>query len=119
MFRKKKKEKKNGPNLTREEMVKLVEQNFQLAKKYASAGNVSGTEMSLENVMEYAQKIGRSFDSREIGEINLMAYERGEKALRKRAKELQEAGKMHEAQQAAGLAITYGNEAKMLKYSLS
>ena len=118
MFRRKKEEKESGPNLTREDMVELVEGNFQLAKKYASAGNVSGTEMSLENVMQYAQKIGRSFDSREIGKIKLMAYERGEKVLRERAKELQEAGKMHEAQQAAGLAITYGNEAKMLKYSL-
>lgn len=114
-----KKQKESGPVLTREEMEELVDENFRLAKKYASAGTVSGTEMALETVMQYAKKIGRSFDSREIDNIKLMAYERGEKALRERAKELQEAGKYHEAQQAAGLAITYGNEAELLKHSLS
>ena len=117
MLRKKREE--SGPDLTSEEMEQLVNENFRLAKKYASAGTVSGTEMALETVMLYAKKIGRTFDSKEIDRIKLMAYERGEKALRERAKELQEAGKYHEAQQAAGLSITYGNEAKMLKYSLS
>ena len=38
--------------------------------------------------------------------------------MKKRIDELQEAGKMREAQNAARLASTYGNEAKMLKYTL-
>ena len=96
MFRKKKK-KETGPDLTREEMVELVHDNFQLAEKYANAGNVSGMEMSLEIALEYAQKIGRSFDSQEIAKIKFTGYERGEKALKKRAMELKEAGKLREA----------------------
>ena len=118
MFRKKKK-KETGPDLTREEMAELVDENFRIAKKYANAGNVSGMEMSLEIAMEYAQKIGRSFDSREIAEIKAMGFEHGEKALRERSLELKEAGKLREAQKANDLAITYGNEAKLLKYTLN
>lgn len=117
MFRRKKE--KTGPDLTREEMAELVDENFRLAKKYASAGNVSGMEMSLEIAMEYAQKIGRSFDSREIGNIKLTGFERGERALRERAMKLKEAGKLREAQKANDLAVTYGNEAKLLKYTLN
>ncbi len=119
MFRRKKKKKETGPDLTREEMAELVDENFRLAKKYASAGNVSGMEMSLEIAMEYAQKIGRSFDSQEIAKINLMGFEHGEKALQERSTELKEAGKLREAQKAGDLAIIYGNEAKMLKYTLN
>ncbi len=118
MFRKKKKA-KTGPDLTREEMTELVDDNFRLAKRYASAGNVSGMEMSLEIAMEYAQKIGRSFDSREIAEIKLTGFEHGEKALQERAMDLKEAGKLREAQKANDLAVIYGNEAKLLKYTLN
>ena len=116
MFRKKK-QKETGPDLTGEEMVELVDKNFRIAKKYASAGNVSG--MSLEIAMEYAQKIGRSFDSREIAEIKFMGFEHGEKALRERAIQLKEEGKLREAQKANDLASIYGDEAKLLKYTLN
>ena len=116
MFRRKKSE--AGPELSREDMEELVDENIRFARKYASEGNVSGMEMSLEVVVQYGQKIGRSLSSQETARIKLMGYERGEKALRERALELQKAGKMREAQNAAGLAITYGNEAKMLKYTL-
>ena len=117
MFRRKKT--KTEPDLTREEMTELVDDNFRLAEKYAKAGNVSGMEMSLEIAMEYAQKIGRSFDSQEIGKIKLTGYERGEKALRERAIALNEAGKTREAQKANDLASAYGSEAKILKYTLN
>lgn len=116
---KKKKKTETGPNLTKEEMEELVDKNMQIALKYAKAGNVSGMEMSLEVALQNAQKIGKSFDSREIGRIKLEGFERGEEALRKRALELKEAGKMNEAQKAAALAVTYGNEAKLIKFSLS
>ena len=117
MFRRKKL--KTGPELSREEMEELVNENIQFARKYASDGNVSGMEMSLEVVMQYAQKIGRSFSSQEIARIKLMGYERGEKVMLERITELQKAGKTREAQNAARLADTYGNEAKMLKYTLN
>ena len=117
MFRRRKKS-EAGPELSREEMEELVDENIQFAERYASEGNVSGMEMSLEVAMQYAQKIGRSFDSREIAEIKLMGYERGEKVMRERVAELQESGKTREAQNAARLASTYANEARMLKYTL-
>ena len=116
MFRKKKS--KTEPELSREDMEELVNENMQFAKKYADEGNVSGMEMSLEIAMQNAQKIGRSFDSQEIGKIKLMGYERGEKLMRERTTELQKVGKINDAQNAARLASTYGNEAKMLKYTL-
>ncbi len=118
MFRKKKLE-KTGPDLTREEMTELVDENFQLAKKYANAGNVSGMEMSLEIAIEYAQKIGRSFDSQEMARIKLTGFERGEKTLKERAMELKDAGKLREAQKANDLATIYGDEAKILRYTLN
>ncbi len=116
IFRRKKP--KTGPDLSREEMQELVDENIQFAKKYAAAGNVSGMEMSLEIAMEYAQKIGISFSSQEIAEIKFMGYERGAKVLKERAMELQKEGKLREAQKAAQLATTYGNEARMLKFTL-
>ena len=82
MFRRKKL--KTGPELSREEMEELVNENIQFARKYASDGNVSGMKMSLEVAMQYAQKIGRSFSSQEIGRIKLMGYERGEKVMLER-----------------------------------
>ena len=100
-------------------MEELVSENMQFAKSYASAGNVSGMEMSLEVAMQYAQKIGRSFDSQEIAQVKLMGYERGTKVMHERAAELKNAGKMREARNAATLANTYGDEAKMLKYTLN
>ena len=117
MFRRKKKS-ETGPELSREEMEELVDENIQFAKRYASEGNVSGMEMSLEVAMQYGQKIGRSFRSLEIAKIKLMGYERGEKVMRERAEELQKEGKIREAQNAVRLANTYGNEAKMFKYTL-
>jgi len=119
MFRKKKKPEEPGPDLTREEMTELVDDNFRLAKKYASTGNVSGMEMSLEIAVEYAQKLGRSFDSQEMATIKLMGFERGEKALKKRATELKEAGKLREAEKAIDLATIYGDEAKILRYTFN
>ena len=74
-------------------------------------------EMSMELALKYAQKIGRSFDSQKILEIKLLAYERGEKLMRKKAQELEDAGKLQEAQNAAQLAETYSNEARMIKYT--
>ena len=118
MFHRKKK-KETGPEFTREEMEELVTENIKAAKKYASEGNVSGMEMSLEEVMKYGKKIGREMDSTELAKLKLMGYENGAKVLRDRAAALQEAGKTGEAQNASRLAITYGNEAKMLKYTLS
>ena len=117
MFRKKKKE-EVGPELSREEMEELVDENIHFAKRYANLGNVSGMEMSLEIVMQYAQKIGRSFDSREMGKIKLAGYERGAKLMQERAATLQKEGKIREAQNAVKLASTYDSEAKMLKYTL-
>jgi hypothetical protein len=117
MFGRRKKS-ETGPELSREEMEELVDENMQSAEEYASEGNVSGMEMSLEVAMQYGQKIGRSFSSLEIAKIKLMGYERGEKAMQERAAELQEAGKIREAQNALRLANTYGSEAKMLKYTL-
>ena len=118
MFSRKKKP-ETGPELSREDMEELVNENMKSAKDYASAGNVSGMEMSLEVAMQYAQKIGRSFDSLEIAQIKLMGYERGAKVMRERAAELKNAGKMGEARNAATLANTYGDEAKILKYALN
>jgi soluble cytochrome b562 len=116
MFRRKKSE--TGPELSREEMEELVDENIQFARKYANEGNVSGMEMSLEVVMQYGQKLGRSLDSQEMAEIKLMGYERGTKVMQERAAELQKEGKIREAQNAARLASTYGDEARMLKYTL-
>jgi len=116
IFRRKKSE--TGPELSREEMEELVDENIRFARKYASEGNVSGMEMSLEVVTQYAQKIGRSLDSQEMAKIKLMGYERGAKAMRERAAELQKEGKIREAQNAVKLASTYGDEARMLKYTL-
>jgi hypothetical protein len=107
-----------GPELTKEEMAELVDKNMQIAKKYAKAGNVSGMEMSLEVAMQYAQKIGRSLDLQEIAKTKLTGYEHGERLMREKAAEFQKTGKVREAQNAAKLASTYGNEAKMLKYTL-
>ena len=117
MFRRKKKA-ETGPELSREEMEELVDENIRFAKRYANLGNVSGMEMSLEIVMQYAQKIGRSFDSREMGKIKLAGYERGAKLMQERAATLQKEGKIREAQNAVRLASTYDSEAKMLKYTL-
>ena len=117
MFRKKKKE-EVGPELSREEMEELVDENIQFAKRYANLGNVSGMEMSLEIAIQYAQKIGRSFDSQEMGRIKLAGYESGAKLMQEKAAELQKEGKIREAQNAIKLASTYDNEAKMLKYVL-
>ena len=117
MFMRRKKP-ETGPELAREEMEELVDKNMQIAEKYARAGNVSGMEMSLEIAVQYAQKIGRSLDSQEIAKTKLMGYERGERVMSERAAELQKAGKIREAQNAAKLASTYGDEARMLKYTL-
>ena len=117
LFRRKKKL-DTGPELTREEMEELVEENIRFARRYASLGNVSGMEMSLELAMEYAQKTGRSFSSKEIAEIKLMGYERGAELMRKRVEKLKEEGKTQEAQNAARLASIYGDEASMLKFTL-
>ena len=115
-FRRKKKP-ESEPKLTREDMEQLVNENIEFADRYAKAGNVSGMEMSMELALKYAQKIGRSFDSQKILEIKLLAYERGEKLMRKKAQELEDAGKLQEAQNAAQLAETYSNEARMIKYT--
>jgi hypothetical protein len=117
MFRRKKKP-ETGPELSREEMEELVDENIRFAKRYASVGNVSGMEMSLEIAVQYAQKIGRSFDSREMGKIKLAGYERGAKLMQERVTKLQKEGKIREAQNAAKLASAYDSEAKMLKYML-
>jgi len=117
MFRRRRKS-EVGPELSREEMEELVDENIQFAKKYAAEGNVSGMEMSLEVVTQYGQKIGRSLDSQEMAEIKLMGYERGAEVMRERAAELQNEGKLREAQNAARLATTYNNEARILKYTL-
>ena len=117
MFRRKKKA--QGPELSREEMEELVDENMRVAERQAKAGNVAGMEMSLEIAMEYAQKIGRSFDSREIGKIKLMGYERGEKVMQERTAALKNEGKMREAQNAARLASAYGSEATLLRNTLS
>lgn len=117
MFRRKKKP-ETGPELSREEMEELVDENIRFAKRYASAGNVSGMEMSLEVAVQYAQKIGRSFDSQEMGKIKLTGYERGAKLMQERVIKLQKEGKIREAQNAAELASAYDSEAKMLKYML-
>jgi len=117
MFRRKKKA--EGPELSREEMEELVDENMRVAEKQAIAGNVAGMEMSLEIGLQYAQKIGRSFDSREIGKVKLMGYERGEKVMQKRAAALQNEGKMREAQNAVRLASSYGSEATLLRNTLS
>ena len=116
MLRKKKSEPK--PELSREEMEELVDENMQFAERYARLGNVSGMEMSLEVATQYGQKIGRSFSSQESERIKLMGYEGGEKLMLARAAELREAGKIREAENAARLAISYGDEAKMLKLML-
>jgi hypothetical protein len=104
------------PELTREDMEELVDENIQFAEKYASEGNVSGMEMSMEIAMKYGQKIGRSFDSKMIEKIKLMGYELGEKSLREKALEFQKQGKAKEAQNALQLASIYGNEARLLRY---
>lgn len=117
LFRRKKRE--IEPELSREEMEELVGENFQSAKDYASEGNVSGMEMALEIVMKYSQRIGKTFDSREIAKIKLTGYELGEKMLKERAAEFQKAGKTREAENAVRLASSYGSEARMLRYTLS
>ncbi len=119
MIFKRKKKSETGIELSKEDMEELISENMRVAKRYASAGNVSGMEMSLEVAMQYAQKMGRSFDSQEIGKMKLMGYERGEKVMQAKMAEFKEAGKIREAQNAARLADTYGNEAKMLKYTLN
>jgi hypothetical protein len=50
MFRRKKKA--EGPELSREEMEELVDENMRVAGKQARAGNVAGMEMSLEIAMQ-------------------------------------------------------------------
>ena len=119
MLLRRRKKPQAGPELSREEMEELVDENMRVAKRHARAGNVSGMEMSLEIALQYAQKIGRSFDSQEMAKIKFMGYERGEKVMRERAAQLEKEGKMREAQNAMRLASTYGDEAKMLKYTLS
>ena len=119
MIYRRKKKPETGPDLSREEMEELVDENMRVARRHASAGNVSGMEMSLEIAMQYAQKLGRSFDSKDIEKVKLTGYERGEKVMQERAEELKKAGKTREAQNAVKLASSYGDEAKMLKYTLS
>jgi hypothetical protein len=118
MIFKRKKKPEEGPKLTKEEMEELVDENISFARKYASEGNVSGMEMSLEVVIEYGEKIGKPISSQEIDKIKLMAFERGGKLMKERAEELQQEGKLREAQNAMKLANTYGNEAKMLRLTL-
>lgn len=111
-FRKKK---KPELELTKEEMEEILKESISYAKSYAVNGNVSGMEMSLENVEKYSKKLGISYDSTELTKIKLMGYERGEKLMRKKAEELQKAGKIREFNNAIALADEYGNEARILR----
>jgi hypothetical protein len=106
------------PELSREELEELVRENFHFAKEYADAGNVSGMEMSLEEMTKYGQKIGMKFSSDEISKIKLIGYERGAELMRKNAEELRKANKIRESQNADTLADNYANEAKMIKLAL-
>lgn len=117
LFKKKKRE--IEPELPREDMVELVDENIKFAEKYASEGNVSGMEMALEIVAKYSQKIGRKLETQKTEKIKLIGYERGEKALKERAMKLQKEGKIREAQNAIKLANAYGNEAKMLRLTIN
>ncbi len=103
------------PDLTKEEMEEIVRESIKYAKSYAADGNVSGMEMSLESVEKYGKKLGISYDSTELTKIKLMGYERGESLMRKKAEELQKAGKIRESNNAITLADEYGNSARMLR----
>ncbi len=110
-----KRKKKTEIELTKEEMEEILNESINYAKSYAASGNVSGMEMSLEDVEKYSKKLGISYDSSELTKIKLMGYERGEKLMRKKAEELQKAGKIREFNNAIALADEYSNEARMLR----
>jgi hypothetical protein len=103
------------PELTREEIEELVDENIKFAKIYANHGDVSGMETSLEIVMKYGQKIGKSLSSDEVAKIKFEGYDLGAKLMRKRANELKNAGRISEAENAEMLADSYTSEAMMLK----
>ncbi len=111
-FRKKK---KPELELTREEMEEILRESISYAKSYAANGNVSGMEMSLEDVEKYSKKLGISYDSKDLTQIKLMGYERGERLMRKKADEFQKAGKTREFNNAITLADEYKNEARILR----
>jgi len=106
------------PELTREELEEIVDENIKFAKMYADHGDVSGMETALEIVMKYGQKIGRTIGSDELAKIKLEGYDRGAKLMRQRAKEFRDEGKIHEADNAQMLADSYTSEALMLKQAL-
>lgn len=111
-FRRKK---KTEIELSKEEMEEILNESISYAKSYAASGNVSGMEMSLEDVEKYSKKLGISYDSTELTKIKLTGYERGEKLMRKKAEELKKAGKIREFNNAIALANEYGNEARILR----
>ena len=106
------------PELTREEIEEIVDENIRFAKIYANHGDVSGMETALEIVMKYGQKMDKMLDSDELAKIKLEGYDRGAKLMRQRAKELRDGGKINEADNAQMLADSYTSEALMLKQAL-
>ena len=106
------------PELSREEIKELVDENIKFAKIYADNGNVSGMEMSLEIVMKYGLKIGKSLASDELVKIKLEGYEKGAKLMRQKAIKLKNESKINEANNAEMLADSYASEALMLRQTL-
>lgn len=107
------------PDLTKDEMQEIVDENVKFAKIYANDGNVSGMEMALEDALKYSRKLGKSLDSNEITKIKMTGYKNGAKVMQNRAEELSKVGKIRESQNAHELATKYANEAEMLKRTLA
>ncbi len=107
------------PDLTKEEMQEIVDENIKFLRIYANEGNVSGMEMALEEAIKYSLKLGNPLDSDEIAKIKMIGYKHGGEIMHEKAKELSEAGKVRESQNALELAEKYANEAELLRRTLS
>ena len=119
LFWNKKPKKIPEPDLTKEEMQEIVDENIKFLRIYANEGNVSGMEMVLEEAIKYGRKLGISLDSNEIAKIKMLGYRHSEKIMRNKAEELSKAGKARESENALELAEKYLNEAELLKRILS
>jgi hypothetical protein len=119
LFWNKKPKKIPEPDLTKEEMQEIVDENIKFLRIYANEGSVSGMEMALEEAIKYSRKLGISLDTNEIAKIKMLGYKHGGKIMRDRAEELSKAGKDRESESALELAEKYSNEAELLKRILS
>jgi len=118
LFWKKKKKIAPEPELSKDDIIEIINENIKYAKIYSNDGNVSGMEMSIEIAIKYSNQLGQMLDSDDIAKIKLIGYERGEKLMRKKANEFRAEGKINQADNAEILADNYASEALMLRQTI-